>query len=243
MKARLDESFTVEVVNGGFTGDNIEEATKRSSDYFSVEPDAVTIYLGWNRTLQRADPKKNNYLYHKLSLYKIYYHFLVNRKGTGLQVDFPEKTYYSPDEKEIRRYKAWSFKHDIKDLDKLITGIQKKNKKIRVVLITIAGLFDLSIKPDEHALEIGHPTASSNNLFAFAVLTRNWNKALREYAVVKDIPIIDFEAAALHLFPKRSDYFTDSIHLTTEGYRIMGKYFTQELIKILGFEEIKNQAN
>lgn len=237
INSRIKEGFSVEVINGSFMGYNIEEATKRVDDFLSVEPDVVTIYLGWNRTIQRADPKKNNYLYHKLHLYKIFYHLLVNRKSTGLQIDFPEKTYFSLAEPEIKGFESWSFKHDINDLDKLIKIIRKRNRNIKIVLYTLAGLFDTSIQPDNLALKIGHPIVSTNNLYAFPVLTKNWNTALREYATAEEIPLIDFEKAAYDLFPDRSNFFTDSIHPTPEGYRIMGKYFSGEIIKILEFNE------
>jgi hypothetical protein len=60
-------------------------------EFLVVAPDLITIYLGWNRTIARADPKNNLNLYRPFALYKIYYHFIVNPKHTGLQENYVTK--------------------------------------------------------------------------------------------------------------------------------------------------------
>jgi len=89
---------------------------------------------------------------------------------------------------------------------------------------------------DKLALEIGHPTESTNNLYAYALLTKKYNKALRDYAKEQQQDVIDFESYAFSNFVPRSAYFHDSIHPNIEGYSKMAKYFADELIRIKNFK-------
>ncbi len=142
--------------------------------------------------------------------------------------NYKEKLYHDPSHPELEAYQSYSFKYDIQDLDKLITTIRQRNKETKIVIITIAGLFDERIEPDERTMEIAYPITSINNLYAFSILTKKWNSELRKYAKTHGIDLIDFEETALTLFNPRSRYFSDSVHPRPEGYLRMGKHFTAE---------------
>lgn len=237
---RLKQSeLDVEVVNAGVAGYNFERVLKRIDEFLAADPDLVTIYLGWNRTINRADPRKNQFLYRKLSLYRIYYHLMQNRKDTGLQENFQIKTYFDPKEPALGEFKAHSFEFDMQDINTLIDAIKKKNEATQIVIITLAGIFDHRVSPDDRALEIAFPTASTNNLYAWPLLTSIYNNKLRQL-VAEDsrVQLFDYEAYALEHFVPRHTYFVDSVHFTNKGYREMGEYFARELLKF-----IPTQAN
>jgi len=219
----------VEVVNAGVYGYNFERVIKRLDDFLAVDPDLVTIYLGWNRTIGRADPAKNLFLYRRFALYRIYYHFVVQRADTGLQEDFNTKTYYEKDDPSLEAYKEYSFRYDMLDLGTVVRAIRERNDETRIVIVTLAGLYDWRVEPDDEALRIGYPIASTPNLYAYALLTRRYNEALRQRADELQLDVIDFERYAVdHLLP-RTDYWHDSVHLSTIGNLEMGEYLASEL--------------
>jgi lysophospholipase L1-like esterase len=231
-----DEGFKFEVVNAGVMGYNFERVIKRIDDFLEVEPDLIMIYLGWNQTIGRADPRKNSFLYRSFALYKIYYHFMVNRASTGLAHNYNTKTTFETSTPFINELEKHSFSYDMQDLDYLIKKISRKRKDTRIVIITLAGLFDSRVVPDKRALEIGYPTESTNNLYAYALLTKKYNDKLREYAKQHNLNIIDFEEYAFAHFIPRSTYFHDSVHPEIVGYMEMGEYFASEIIRINKFK-------
>jgi lysophospholipase L1-like esterase len=217
----------LEVINAGVPGYNLERALKRIDEYLAVDPDLVTICLGWNRTIGRADPKKNERLYCRYALYRFYYHGIVNRNDTGLTADYNKGTTFNSEDPALARYWGYDFGEDIKELNELVEAF--KARDIPVHLITLAGLLDWRIKPDARALEIAYPIASTQNLFAYPLLTRNFNEKIRQFAKQKDVGLIDFEEYAFHEFEARSDYYTDSVHMTIQGYAALGRFLATEL--------------
>jgi len=233
LNIKIKSKIKIEVVNAGIQGYNFERVIKRAIEFIAVEPDLITIYLGWNRTIGRADSKKKQYLYRNLALYKIFYHFLLNRNDTGLKENYQENTFYDKDDPSLKSYMDYSFRYDIQDLDTLVRIIKKKDKNIKVVLITLAGLFDIRAKPNERSLEIAFPIASSNNLFLYPLLTRKYNEELRKYAHINNLDVIDFEEYAFQNFIPRDLYFQDSVHLSVKGYLEMGKFLSNKLKKYI----------
>jgi lysophospholipase L1-like esterase len=221
----------IEVVNAGVMGYNFERVLKRIDEYLAVEPDLITVYLGWNRTISRADPQKSLYLYQHLDLYKIFYHSIINRTRRGFTEDYSSWTYYDKNDLTLEGYKNYSFEYDLQDLHTLVNYIQRHNQSIQIVLITIGGLLDWRVEPDERALSIAYPIAATDNLYAYSLLTKLYNQNLRDYARSKHLPMIDFEQYAFDHFSPRSTHFIDSVHPTPETYVEMGQYFASELTK------------
>ena len=217
----------LEVVNAGVPGYNFERVLKRIDEYLAVEPDLVTVYLGWNRTIGRADPRKNQRLYHRYALYRFYYHGIVNRDDTGLTTDYNTRTAFNSEDPALAGYSDYDFGEDIKGLNELVEAFRARD--IPVTLITLAGLLDWRITPDQRALEIAFPIASTQNLFAYPLLTRQFNEEIRQFARQRDLGLIDFEEYAYHEFEPRSDYYTDSVHMTIRGYAAFGRYLADQL--------------
>lgn len=228
----ISKKEKIEVINAGVKGYNYEAVLKRIDDFLLVDPDLITIYLGWNRTIFRADPSKNLYLYRRFSLYKIFYHFFINKRDTGFDEEFAEKTFYDKNDPYIKSLEKYSFKYDIEDLNILIDIIHKKDERIKIKVITLAGLFDWRITPDTRSLDVGYSIASTFNLYGNSLLTKKYNDALRKYvSKKKQVQIIDFDTYALNNFIPRSKYFSDSVHFTNNGYLKLGEFLVSELIK------------
>ena len=167
----VNEICCVEVINAGVLGYNFERVMKRIDEFMAVDPDIVTIYLGWNRTIARADPAKNQFLYRNLTLYKFFYHTLLNREDTGLTSDYQSRTYYDDQEGGLSAYAKYDFGPDIKDLAKLVGMIHERRPAAQIVIVTLAGLFDWRVQPDAKALQAGHPIAATQNLYGSSLFS------------------------------------------------------------------------
>lgn len=240
MEREINKYFTAiscnqkaEVVNAGVPGYNYECVLKRLDEFLAVQPDLITIYLGWNRTIARADPQKSLFLYRNFALYKIYYHFFINRTDPGLPEDYKLITYFDPNDPKLDKYYSYDFSYDLKDLDILLNRINKYDKSIKVAIVTLAGVLDWRIKPDSRALEIAYPTQTTNNLYAYPILTKIYNQELRKFAQKNDLILIDFENYAYNHFRPRSDYFSDSVHPLNIGYLFMGEFISNILINYI----------
>lgn len=228
-----EEVPRVEVVNAGVNGYNFESVLRRIDDYLGADPDLVLVYLGWNRTIGRADPKRNPRLYRWSAVYRIYYHLLQNQTGTAFAGYDVDGTYLDPDEPLLGELRDHDFRQDLEDLDTLVESFRDQNPECRVVVATLPGLFDERIEPDSAAIEKAYPITFTKNLSAWAVLTRKYNEALRAHCRERSLPIVDLETFALKSFLPRSDHFEDSVHPTSSGYEKIGKYLALEIVEFL----------
>ena len=119
------------------------------------------------------------------------------------------------------------------DLMAFVRKARERNRDVRIMLITLAGLFDARIDPDQAALKAAYPIASTNNLYAWSLLTKGYNEALRQLAVEEGLDIIDFEQYVFENIDPRSGFFTDSVHPITEGFGTMALFLAEELKKHL----------
>jgi len=227
---------TYEVVNAGVYGYNTESVLNRADDFLATDPDLILNYIGWNRTIARADSRKSNTLYRALALYRIYYHLIRNRAGTNLKQNFNQATYFDKNEEEILRLSTIDFQHDMKDLRTFVRRARQRNPDVRIALITLAGLFDDRVEPDAAALMSGYPIATTNNLYAWSLLTKGYNEALRGLAQAEGLDLIDFEEYVFQNIRPRSGFFSDSVHPTIDGYKSMALFLAAELKKRLAPE-------
>lgn len=204
-------------------------AFKRVDEYVGVMPDLVTVYLGWNRTIFKADPRKNGFLYRRLALYRFYYHLAVNRGVPASMNVQRQGKFFDPEDETLEHFRKYSFKHDIQDLHRIVKTISKRRPEAKIVLITLAGLLDWRDVPDEAALKKSYPLESSRSLDLYALLTQRFNEALRKYARKQNLVVVDLEKYALEEFSPRSAYFVDNVHPNAKGYVAMGRFLAREL--------------
>jgi lysophospholipase L1-like esterase len=230
-KRMTGDNLAVEVINAGVPGSSFEKAVKRIGDFDRIDPDIVTIYLGWNGTIGRADPAKLSFLYRYSAFYKVFYHLVQNRTDTGLSETGTHRVFY--DDSLSNAYQEITFEYDLLDLDALVRSFKLRNPNVEVELITLAGMFDWRVQPDEKALRHAYPISSSDNLYAYAVVTRKFNEALRIYAKTHDLGLIDFEEYAWEKLRPRSQFFDDSVHPSLQGYREMANFLTEQLWSVI----------
>ena len=227
LRARV-KSGKIEVVNAAVKGYNFDRVLKRLEEFMAVDPDLVTIYLGWNHTIGRADPRKSEFLYNHLALYRIYYHFIVNRTDTGLDSDFAKKTFFNAQDRAMAAFQDYDFTYDLEDLEDIIDIIRNKYH-CPVAIITLAGLLDYRVQPDSAALAMAYPIASTNNLYAYVLLTKKFNDSLRLIARKHNLLMFDLEAFSIPVMVPRSSYYIDSVHPSLKGYQVIGKYLADEI--------------
>lgn len=76
---------------------------------------------------------------------------MQNRSDTGLSETIKRHTYY--EDSLSAAYDELDFVYDLRDLDLLVRSLQLGNPSVRIVLITLAGMFDWRNIPDEKALQ------------------------------------------------------------------------------------------
>ena len=225
--------YRVEVVNAGVLGYNLECVLRRIDDFLRVDPDLVTIYLGWNRTIARADPRRDPELYRRFAFYRFFYHGVLarlNRASLGLTEDVSSGTTFEPDDPLLEKLTRHDFRQDMEDLAMLVKRIRVRNPRCQIAVITLAGLYDTEIELEPESLQIAHPVTFTRNLCAWPILTRRYNEELRRFCGDSDVTLIDFELWAREHLRPRTRYFIDSVHLAPEGYQALGEFLSREIL-------------
>ena len=97
-------------------------------------------------------------------------------------------------------------------------------------------MLDWRITPDQRALKVAYPIAAADGGFRSYHMSRQFNEGIRQMARQRDLGLIDFEGYAYREFDRRSDYFTDSVHMTIRGYAAFGRFLATELEGRIGCE-------
>lgn len=221
-----------EVVNAGVMGYSLQRVLKRIDYFLEFEADVILILLGWNRTVARADPRKNDFLYRELASYRFFYHFFANR--TDVLEDrrlIGANNLYDKEDKLIETLRHTTFDWDFRDWSTLIDTTRQRSPNTRIVILTLPGLFVEDIDPDEEAVSLGYSVAFSNNLYAWAVLTEIYNQKLIEFSSEQDLDVIDLAEWSKSAFDPRAQYFNDPVHLTADGYELVGNYVAQKFVE------------
>jgi hypothetical protein len=218
---------TIEVVNAGVMGYNLESVLRRIDDLVATEPDLATIYLGWNRTIGRADPRRSPELYARSALYRLFYHAFFS--GALVRVTSGELPVHDPADPLMEELRHHDFSWDLHRLDEIVTAFQREDPRCRVVLLTLPGLLDERAVPTPEALAKAYPVEFTSNLFAWAVLTRGWNEALLGHGRDRGLPVLDLEAWALRELDPRDRFFGDSVHPLPEAHRLLGRYLAARI--------------
>jgi lysophospholipase L1-like esterase len=220
-----------EVINAGVQGYNLQSVLRRLDYFLEFDPDIVTVLIGWNQTIVRADPRKSDWWYRRSAFYRFFYHGIVNRADVDIsEVLGARLKPYDPGDPIISRLEKTTFDDDFADWRKLVETIRARLPDTRIVALTLPGLFVEGQAPDEQGIRMAHPVAFTNNLYAWPVLTGIYNNRLRRFAAESRIDEIDLAAWSVAMTP-RSRYFVDSVHMTSEGYELTGRYLAREFRK------------
>jgi lysophospholipase L1-like esterase len=223
-------SFKFEVVNAGVRGYNLQSVIKRIDYFLEFKPDIITILIGWNHTILRADPRKNEDLYRNLALYRIFYHAVINRSLSVTMPASPEN-FYNKNDVLMAKLRDTTFSSDFGDWENLIERIRRRLPKSRIVVISLAGLFMEDVDPDPAAMTMAFSVAFSRNLYSWAVLTSAYNRKLLEFANRHELSVIDLAEWSKSAFQPRYEFFVDSVHMTDRGYDLVGKFLAAEILK------------
>jgi lysophospholipase L1-like esterase len=221
-----------EVINAGHLGYNLRGVLERLDYFLEFEPDIVTVLIGWNHTIARADPRKWDWWYRYSACYRFFYHGIINRADVDIRdvLDRQMKP-YEADDAVIHKLEKTNFDDDFEDWAKLAGAIRARKPSTRIVALTLPGLLVEGQMPDEQSIRMAHPVAFTNNLYAWPVLTRVYNKRLRQFAADHRIEMIDLATWSIAAMKPRSQYFVDSVHMSSEGYELTGRYLAQEFLK------------
>lgn len=223
-----------EVINAGVQGYNIESVSKRLDDFLRFEPDIITVMIGWNQTILRADPRKDDVWYRRSALYRFYYHALVNSGRPPLQIPGAKENFIDPAAPLISELRRTDFADDFALWDEMLSRIRRRLPKCQIFAITLAGLFMEGATPQREDLPLAYSLAFTHNLSAWAVLTARYDSRLQEFAVSRKIAVIDLASWSLEAFRPRRRYFADSVHMTPEGYGKAGAFLAHRLWDSLG---------
>jgi GDSL-like Lipase/Acylhydrolase family len=186
LKERDELPFsTIEVVNGAMMGYNIRSVASRIEEQLGIDPDVVTIMLGWNKSISRVDPARSDTLYRISATYRMGYHILRTL------LPYPTKAYYDPNQPILGDLRNHDFRWALVDLGRLLDQIHELSPDARIVLLTLPGLFVEGIVPSADALEKGYSTGVTANVEAWGILAGRWNEELRQIAGEDHIDVID----------------------------------------------------
>ena len=229
-RAIASAGFQVEVINSAVQGYSLDKVLKRLDEFMELEPDVITVMIGWNRTLIRADPGKNESLYRGVALYRFFYH-LWSRSTEATQFPGHAANFYNPADPFMARLRQTTFEFDLKDWGELTDRIHARLPRCRIVVLGLGGLFMDGIQPDAAAIKLGYSVTFTHNLDAWAVLTAAYNQKLAQFAREQKLGFIDVGEWSRGAFQPRSSYFIDSVHPNSRGYELMGKHIASEMIR------------
>lgn len=231
-KHLLSMGIDAEVINAGVEGYAIDNIVYEMPRYMNLSPDIVTILIGWNNIFStRKWLTDQEYSIRSLWLLRgikrafqilIYGEYRVASDLHGRELVVDRKAAenineYSPDE--------------LNALGMIIDQFQKRG--IKVLILSLPGLYSMDSMPNAKMLTIGHTPAFSNNPLLLARLTELFNKHLKSIALKKGVHYIDLARWSEDNLHPKTQYFADSVHLTPAGLNLIGNHLAIKLKPII----------
>lgn len=229
MQRSLNENgIKSEVINAGVEGYGPKQVLKNMNKYLGLQPEIVTIYIGWNALFGDYNEKYSYHTWYIIQkVYKKFYQLYDPQKAA--EIAYKKEKVLSKKTEQYNNIQSYSPSF-INDLESIIN--QFREKGIKVVLMTLPGLYSTDIVPSEKALNKGHLPTFTDNPYVLAKMSENYNNAIRKIAKEKEIDLIDLDKWANSNLTPKEKYFSDSVHLYEEGQRLLGEYIANELVRL-----------
>ena len=230
----------VEVVNGGVEGYAPRNLLYEVNGYLNLRPEVVTIYIGWNALyspaywLERYE-RCLRLLWFARNLLRISQRKLI---GEGAYTREMLERIPVPDANSADVVYAADYSPPyLGQIGELVERFQ--NRGAKVFLITLPELFVSDEEPSDKALKIGHLPDFSTNPYVLAKISERYNQSLRDLASRRGVGLIDLAVWSKHHLTPRDEFFSDSVHLTSEGLARVGGFVAEQLKDVIGKERLQ----
>lgn len=226
----IETGLDVEVVNAGVEGYAPRNILLNMDRYKAVQPDIVTIYIGWNAIYGVTDMflGMERYLYSLRFIEKLWYRLqlLFSTPQALALKEYNQEKNYNPNDQSIHVLDDYDMKF-LQDIEKIVDEFLAFGSQ--VVIVTLPGLFNTYEQPSELAMKVGHLPPFTDNPFFLARMTEIYNERLRALARQRDLQLIDLDQWSVSALKPRDQFFFDSVHLYEEGQYLIGDYMASQL--------------
>ncbi len=218
----------VEAINGGVEGYGVRNHLLELDRYGALKPDVVMILLGWNDIfgMSRRDGDWSGHLA-ALRLWDQAaraFERLDRDAGSRATELRAKPKHMDPADPALHRMEN-AAPDLIERIERL--ALAQEAGGARVVIATLPGLYLPGQTPSPAALAKGHLPQWTDNPLALAAATGAANRGLRRLAAAHGWTLVDFAEWSRTALVPRDGYFVDSVHLTADGYRLMGNYLAE----------------
>lgn len=224
--------YCPEVVNAGVEGYSPSNVLLRLPELLALQPEIVTVQIGWNALYQESRPfgKCGRSLCVSVVARRLFDRLRgVTERDEAL--DLAGKTKRpDPNDPVLARLDSY-VPLFMPDVDSIVAAFSNAGSK--VVITTVPGLYRASEAPTPRALAIGHLPYFTDNPYVLAKLTERYNDELRKLARRRGLPLIDLDSWSATALRPRDRFFSDAAHLTAEGQILIGKYMAEQLETVL----------
>lgn len=231
VRARLYEmGIDAEVINGGVEGYSVRNLEIELGRYLRLEPDIVTIFVGWNDIFSEHQYPDVWYMHFAtlklLGRIQTMITTLILDTDEAIKNMYASHTDVSIDDANI----AWANGVKMPFIERAIKiAAEFQRSGSDVYLVTLPGLFVENELPSTKALQIGHLPKSINNPIVFAALTTRANGLLKEAAGEHNVKVLDLANWSLGALKPRDSFYLDSVHFTAKGLRLIGSFLAEQL--------------
>jgi lysophospholipase L1-like esterase len=233
-----EAGLPAEVINAGVEGYAPRNLHYEINRYIDLRPEVVTIFIGWNALYSPTNWLEE----HERTVRTLWF---VRNVSRNLYRQFKgEETYAremlartpQPDPQSIEVIYAENYDSPfLGQIEELIDRLEAAGS--HVFLLTLPGLFVSDEKPTQKALNIGHLPTFTVNPYVLAKIMQRYNQSLRDLATRRGLGLIDLAAWSKRRLTPREDFFSDSVHLTSEGLRRVGIFISEELKRAFAKEQ------
>lgn len=224
-----EQGRDVEVINAGVEGYHPKNVLLNIEKLKALRPEITTINLGWNAMWDEPTRGPEKYLYSvrvlKSVLRKLIY--LGGDPGKAAFLEYSKPKHIERDSGEVADLNGY-VPNFIKDVIRIVDEMQSVGSE--VMLVTLSGIYTMDEEPSASALEKGHLPTFTDNPYALAKMSEQYNVALRKLAMERNLHVIDLEEWGKTNLRPRDVFFADTVHLYEDGQELVGKYMADELL-------------